>query len=85
MKWNYDGCKAFPFECPICGCGHSEPQKKCDGCNSTIIEDEKIKYIVRLEIEARDRQSLIKWLNHTNPDKDNGVFEVKRVIERVKR
>lgn len=79
MKWNYDGCKAFPFECPICGCGHSEPQKTCDSCGSVIIEDEKIKYVVTVEVEATDKRAVIDWLTYCNYPKE--IKQIKWVIK----
>lgn len=34
--WNYIAEKAFPYECPFCGCGHSFPQETCDRCHKVV-------------------------------------------------
>ena len=39
--WRYDTEKAFPYECPFCGCGHTFPQEECDRCHK-IIDRRKI-------------------------------------------
>lgn len=31
-----DVSKAFPFECPYCGCGHSYEQETCDRCGKIV-------------------------------------------------
>ena len=34
--WNYSAEKAFPYECPFCGCGHAFPQETCDRCHKVV-------------------------------------------------
>ena len=34
--WRYDAEKAFPYECPFCGCGHAFPQEECDRCHKIV-------------------------------------------------
>ena len=34
--WVYDPNKAFPYECPYCGCRHSTPQVQCDRCGLPV-------------------------------------------------
>lgn len=31
-----DVSKAFPYECPYCGCGHSFEQVTCDRCGKVV-------------------------------------------------
>lgn len=73
--WNFAPEKAFPYECSICGCGHSEPQDVCDRCGAVFEEDEEPKeFVVTFRCRAFTSDQVMNWLcSYLQEDCDYGV------------
>ena len=57
--WRYDAEKAFPYECPFCGCGHAFPQEECDRCHKIVYRRKTAIHIMMPVVEVGELEDAV--------------------------
>ena len=83
--WKYSPGKAFPWECPFCGCGHYFQQETCDRCGQVVdLRGSEVKtFFVEMNVDAHSAEEVNDWLLRNLMEEIGGVVNMRWSIEEV--